>query len=552
MNAEQKRLAENNNRDEPWHFWGPYLADRAWGTVREDYSANGDAWNYFPHDHARSRGQGVVADNPDLLLPGSLDFAGGTAIHVNAGISALAAVLVLGKRKGWPREGHPPHNMPLAMIGTGILWFGWFGFNAGSALAANGQAVQAFVNTFVAAAAAGLAWRCSSASATGTSPTSALRQASWPDWWRSLRVPASSPACRTLFIGGIAGVVCCFAVGLKRRFGYDDALDVVGVHFVGGLVGSLLLGLFADASFFGGSEPFFMDGLFLGGGADLLIEQVIANGVTIVYAFVMTTVIMLALKATIGVRVERGGRGLGARRGGARRDRLPRRCFGHRDDGLRPGRTDDETCDCDHQAIPARRGEGRPQDRRRPRHDRQRGAGVRPPGRPHRGVPGRGVHRRLRAEAEGRGAGRRRRGRRDRRRPSPSRPAPGRSATARSGSPRSSWSSASAPASSAPTPSNVSPVIDAREELLRRLLPPRSPVLHHLQRPRRRLVCARLLQTAAGERCHPRGGAGRGRRLRPARAVPGQRHRRRAPARQPVGHRRGRRPASGTRSGTRA
>ena len=248
-------------------------------------------------------GQGVIADNPDLLLPGSLDFAGGTAIHVNAGISALAAVLVLGKRKGWPREGHPPHNMTLVMIGTGILWFGWFGFNAGSALAANGQAVQAFVNTFVAAAAAGLAWalveRFRDGHFTNLGAASGIVAGLVAITPCAGFVAGAAP----IFIGGIAGVVCCFAVGLKRRFGYDDALDVVGVHFVGGLVGSLLLGLFADASFFGGDEPFFMDGLFLGGGADLLIEQIIANGVTIVYAFVMTTVIMLALKATIGVRV---------------------------------------------------------------------------------------------------------------------------------------------------------------------------------------------------------------------------------------------------------
>jgi Amt family ammonium transporter len=117
---------------------------------------------------------------------GSLDFAGGTAIHVNAGIAALAAVLALGPRKGWPREGHPPHSMPLVMIGTGILWFGWFGFNAGSSLAANGVAAQAFMNTFLAAAAAGLAW----------SPTSVRPPASLPAWWRSLPLPGTSPAWR--------------------------------------------------------------------------------------------------------------------------------------------------------------------------------------------------------------------------------------------------------------------------------------------------------------------------------------------------------------------
>ena len=136
---------------------------------------------------------------------GSLDFAGGTAIHVNAGIASLAAVLVLGKRKGWPQEGQPPHSMPLVMIGTGILWFGWFGFNAGSALAANGQAAQAFMNTFLAAAAAGLAWVVVERIRDGTPPTSAPPRASSPASWRSR--PAAG------FVSGVAPIV----IGAHRR-----------------------------------------------------------------------------------------------------------------------------------------------------------------------------------------------------------------------------------------------------------------------------------------------------------------------------------------------
>ncbi|HEX7133069.1 MAG TPA: ammonium transporter [Iamia sp.] len=239
--------------------------------------------------------QGVISDEG-----GSIDFAGGTAIHVNAGIAALACVLVLGKRKGWPSEGHPPHSMPLVMLGTGILWFGWFGFNAGSALAANGQAVQAFLNTFLAAAAAGLAWAV----------VERIRDGHFTNLGAASGIVAGLVAITPcagfvagmapIYIGLIAGVVCCFAVGIKTKLGYDDALDVVGVHFVGGLTGSLLLGLFADPAYFEGA---FLEGLFLGGGADLLIEQVIANVVTIVYSFVVTGLIMLALKATIGVRV---------------------------------------------------------------------------------------------------------------------------------------------------------------------------------------------------------------------------------------------------------
>ena len=231
---------------------------------------------------------------------GALDFAGGTAIHVNAGIAALAAVLVLGKRKGWPSQGHPPHSMPLVMLGTGILWFGWFGFNAGSALAANGQAVQAFMNTFLAAAAAGLSWgfveKIRDGHFTNLGVASGIVAglvAITPD---AGFVAGMSP----IWIGLATGVICAFAVSLKTKAGYDDALDVVGVHFVGGLVGSLAVGLFADPEFFGGE---FLAGTFFGGGLELLAEQALGNGATIIYSFVVTTLIMLALKATIGVRV---------------------------------------------------------------------------------------------------------------------------------------------------------------------------------------------------------------------------------------------------------
>jgi ammonium transporter, Amt family len=228
---------------------------------------------------------------------GSLDFAGGTAIHVNAGIAALAAVLVLGKRKSDPS---PPHSMPLVMIGTGILWFGWFGFNAGSALGATGQAAQAFMNTFLAAAAAGLVWVLVEWLRDGH-PTN-LGAASGIVAGLVAITPAagfvSGPA--PLVIGGVAGLVCCYAVRLKTKFRYDDALDVVGVHFVGGLVGSLLIGFFANPDFFEGT---FEAGIFYGGSIGLLLEQALANGAAIVWSFVLTLVIMIVLKKTIGVRV---------------------------------------------------------------------------------------------------------------------------------------------------------------------------------------------------------------------------------------------------------
>jgi Amt family ammonium transporter len=228
---------------------------------------------------------------------GSLDFAGGTAIHVNAGIAALAAVLVLGRRTSTPQ---PPHSMPLVMIGTGILWFGWFGFNAGSALGANGQAAQAFMNTFLAAAAAGLAWLAVEWLRDGH-PTN-LGAASGIVAGLVAITPAAGYVSggAPIVIGLVAGVVCCYAVKLKHRAGYDDALDVVGVHFVGGLVGSLLIGLFSNPTFFAAS---FKEGLFYGGGLSLLGEQLLANAAAIIWSFCITLLIMIGLKRTIGVRV---------------------------------------------------------------------------------------------------------------------------------------------------------------------------------------------------------------------------------------------------------
>ena len=235
-----------------------------------------------------------------LNVRGSLDFAGGTAIHVNAGIAALAAVLVLGKRKGWPKEGHPPHSMPLVMIGTGILWFGWFGFNAGAGGLEDGVAIQAFANTFFAAAAGGLAWGV----------TERIKDGHFTNLGVASGIVAGlvaiTPAAgyvgdmSSIFIGLAAGVICAFAVSLKFKAGYDDSLDVVGVHLVGGLVGSLLIGFFAKPGALGEFEA----GIFEGGGAGLLLEQAFANGVTIVFSFIVTFAIVKVLDLTMGVRVD--------------------------------------------------------------------------------------------------------------------------------------------------------------------------------------------------------------------------------------------------------
>lgn len=233
-----------------------------------------------------------------LATRGSLDFAGGTAIHVNAGIAALAAVFVLGRRKGWPKEGHPPHSMPLVMIGTAILLFGWFGFNSGAGGLTDGVAVQAFANTFFAAASGGLAWALTERVKDGHFTN--LGVASGIVAGLVAITPAAGfvSGMSSIWIGLAAGLICAFAVGLKFRAGYDDSLDVVGVHLVGGLVGSLLIGFFANPGALGEFEA----GLFNGGGAGLLLEQLIANVVTMAFSFVVTFAILKVLDMAIGIR----------------------------------------------------------------------------------------------------------------------------------------------------------------------------------------------------------------------------------------------------------
>ena len=233
---------------------------------------------------------------------GALDFAGGTAIHLNSGVAALAFVLVLGKRRGWPKEESPPHNMPMVLIGTAILWLGWFGFNAGSAGAANGQAVQALLNTFIAASSGLIGWliveKLKGGHATSLGMASGVVAG----------LVAITPAAG--FVGGltsvvfglVAGAVCYFAISLKNRFGYDDSLDVVGIHGVGGLTGGILLGLFADSSAVSGGD--FDDGLFFGGGAELLLDQIVAMLSVVGLSFIVTLAIVKIIDATIGLRVE--------------------------------------------------------------------------------------------------------------------------------------------------------------------------------------------------------------------------------------------------------
>ena len=228
----------------------------------------------------------------------AIDFAGGTAVHINAGIAALALALVLGKRLGWRKEPMRPHNLTLVMIGAGLLWFGWFGFNAGSAVAANNTASVAWVNTLVATAAAALGWLVTERIRDGH-PTS-LGAASGV----VAGLVAITPACSAvspvgaILLGAIAGVLCALAVGMKYKRGYDDSLDVVGVHLVGGLWGTLAVGLLATEA-----APAGVSGLFYGGGVDQLWRQAVGAVAVLLYSGIVTFAIGFLLHRTIGFRV---------------------------------------------------------------------------------------------------------------------------------------------------------------------------------------------------------------------------------------------------------
>ncbi|PFG19301.1 ammonium transporter [Serinibacter salmoneus] len=227
-----------------------------------------------------------------------IDFAGGTVVHINAGIAALVLALIIGKRKGFGTVPMRPHNLTLTMLGAGLLWFGWFGFNAGSAFAADGVAGWAWVNTTTATAAAMLGWlvveKLRDGHATSLGAASGIVAG----------LVAVTPAAGSInpvgaiFLGAISGVCCAFAVSLKYKFGFDDSLDVVGVHLVGGLVGTVLIGFLAvDGS------VFFSEGAFGFGGFDQLIIQVVIAVVALIFSGVITWVIAAFIKAVMGWRV---------------------------------------------------------------------------------------------------------------------------------------------------------------------------------------------------------------------------------------------------------
>lgn len=220
------------------------------------------------------------------------DFAGGTVVHINAAVAALIIVLIIGKRKGFGTQPFRPHNVPFVMLGAFLLWFGWFGFNAGSAFAANGTAGYAWVSTSAAAAAAMLSWGFTEKIRSGH--YTAMGAASGMVAGLVAITPAAdvvSPLW-AIVMGAIAGVLTCLACGLKFKFGYDDSLDVVGVHGVGGFTGTILIGFFGEGT-----------GLLAGGDWKQLVVQLVIAFVAILYSAVITAIIAFALEKTIGWRV---------------------------------------------------------------------------------------------------------------------------------------------------------------------------------------------------------------------------------------------------------
>jgi Amt family ammonium transporter len=279
------------------------VADRVKFSTWMVFSALWVTFSYFPIAHMVWGGGLLSAaeDSLSSLIYGAtdgsanvapMDFAGGTVVHINAGMAGLVLALVVGKRVGFGKVAMRPHNVPLTMIGAGLLWFGWFGFNAGSELAADGTAALVWVNTTAATCAAMLGWllveKVRDGHATSVGAASGIVAG----------LVAITPACGflsplgSLVLGVVAGGLCAIAVGLKFRFGYDDSLDVVGVHLVAGVWGTIGAGLLATTT-----------GLFYGGGIDQTVVQVLIALSTIVISGVVTLVIALALKAAMGWRI---------------------------------------------------------------------------------------------------------------------------------------------------------------------------------------------------------------------------------------------------------
>ncbi len=281
------------------------IADRTKFTAWAVFVAIWSTVVYFPVAHwvfaFGNKVGDVVTGTGYLAGKGVQDFAGGTAVHINAGAAGLALAIILGKRVGWRKEAMRPHSLPLVMLGAGLLWFGWFGFNAGSSLAANGTAGLAFMNTQVAAAGGLLGWllveKIRNGHATSLGAASGVVAG----------LVAITPACAfvapwaAVVIGLVAGALCALAVSIKYALGFDDSLDVVAVHLVGGIWGSLSIGLFGTSVV----NSLGLDGVFYGGGTTLLLKQALGVGLVLAYSFVATLIIGFIIEKTIGFRVKK-------------------------------------------------------------------------------------------------------------------------------------------------------------------------------------------------------------------------------------------------------
>ena len=272
------------------------IADRAKFSAWLIFVALWVTFVYTPIAHAAFTSNGFFAKNL-----GALDFAGGTVVEINSGAAALALALVLGKRDGFKRDPMRPHNMPLVLLGAGMLWFGWFGFNAGSALQASSLAASAMINTQIATACASLSWIIVEKLREGSATTLGIASGAIAG------AVAITPACGfvnpigALVIGLIAGATSAWAVTRKFKWGYDDSLDVVGVHGVGGFVGMIGIGILATKLVNDAGR----DGLFRSGKFDLLFNQLTASVLTALYSFCVTFLIAYLIKKTIGFRVAR-------------------------------------------------------------------------------------------------------------------------------------------------------------------------------------------------------------------------------------------------------
>jgi ammonium transporter, Amt family len=255
---------------------------------------------YFPVAHWVFAFDGVTGEHGGWIANKlkAIDFAGGTAVHINSGTAGLVLAIILGKRLGWPTSPMRPHNLPFVMLGAGLLWFGWYGFNAGSAVASNGIAGATFITTTIATGTAMLGWllteRIRDGKATSLGAASGIVAG----------LVAITPSCSSvnvvgaIVVGLVAGVLCALAVGLKYKLGFDDSLDVVGVHLVGGLAGTLLVGLVAAPE-----APAAVKGLFYGGGFDQLWRQAVGAGAVLLYSAIGTAIVALIVKYTIGLRI---------------------------------------------------------------------------------------------------------------------------------------------------------------------------------------------------------------------------------------------------------